>query len=107
MDFKISVCEYRSSRLDIYVDAEYQNGRLRFSGQDLGPNAEIAWGDSDYEYWYSFDEENTFKLIATLNTDENGFEQAIKEHFSGVDGMRNLRDFYRSQDICWDFSSYA
>ena len=107
VDFKISVCEYRSSQLDVYVDAEYRDGRLRFSGQDLGPNTESAWGDSDYEYWYSFDEENTYKLMAALNVEENGFEQAVKERFSGVDGMRYLREFCGLHSISWDFSSYA
>jgi hypothetical protein len=105
--FHAEICEYNSKGLHVYVSADYQDGCLRFSGQDLGSKVEEAWGDSDYEYWYSFDHENTKKLMNVLQVQETGFEQSIRARFSGIDGMRNLREFCMAHDISWGFNSYA
>lgn len=107
MEFKIQVCNYRSSELDVHVSAEYRDGLLLFSAQDLGPTAENLWGDSDCEYWYSFDQENTARLMAALEVTEEGFEQAIKEHFSDINGMKILREFCEAHKIAWSFNSYT
>ena len=46
------LCDYRTDRLEVHVQADYCNGKLTISGQDLGTVVEDAWGDSDSNVVY-------------------------------------------------------
>ncbi|MEO4005041.1 hypothetical protein [Flavobacterium sp. CAU 1735] len=106
---KFYLCEYRDgSRLSVNVWAAINSGRLLISGQDLGDFVKERFADSDYEYWYSFDVENT-KVLITKLSEQNptlDIKALLTENFSGLDGCRNLRDFCKEFDIRYDFSSY-
>ncbi|WP_300491125.1 hypothetical protein [Flavobacterium sp.] len=106
---KICLCEYRDgSRLSVNVWAAISSGRLLISGQDLGDFVKERFADSDYEYWYSFDVENT-KVLITKLSEQNptlDIKALLTENFSGLDGCRNLRDFCKEFDIRYDFSSH-
>ncbi len=58
------LCDYRSERVDVHVRADYVDGKLEFSGHDLGPVVEEFFGDDDYEYWYSLEKEEADKLCS-------------------------------------------
>ena len=104
------LCEHKDgSRLWVNVSAAIRNGCLLISGQDLGGSVSEFFGDSDYEYWYSFDVENT-KLLFTKLSEQNpklDVKELLSDNFSGLDGCSNLRNFCEKFGIKYDFSSYA
>ena len=100
------LCNYRSERVDIHVTADLSHGSLTFSGQDLGPFVREVWGDSDYEYWYSFSAEETAKLASVIDGETN-LESALLREFSGKDGCRMLRKVCAEHGIQYRFTSYA
>lgn len=106
---KFSLCEYRDgTRLSVNVWAEIRKECLLISGQDLGDVVQEHFSDSDYEYWYAFDVENT-KLLFTKLSEQNpelNIQELVTENFSGLDGCRNLRDYCKQFDIQYDFSSH-
>jgi len=79
------------------------------SGQDLGGSVSEFFGDSDYEYWYSFDVENTKLLFTKLSeqTPKLDVKELLSDNFSGLDGCSNLRNFCEKFGVKYDFSSYA
>ena len=106
-DFKnLVLCDYRSERVDVHVRASLTDGSLTVSGHDLGPFVKDFLGDDDYEYWYEFDRENTEKLMAAINGEEDP-ESALLREFSGEDGCSKLRDLCNSKDIKYRFFSYV
>ena len=102
----LSLCSYVSERVRIYVTADLVDGALRLSCQDLGTAVEDFFGDSDYEYWYSFNQENTVKLFQELNALDDP-AKALLERFSGESGTRNLTAFCIKHNIRYSFFSYA
>ena len=100
------LCDYRSKCVDVRVSATLADGTLRISGQDLGPYVEDYWGDSDYEYWYSFDEENTARLLAAIHGEDDP-ETALLHAFSGEHGCSELRSLCARKKIEYSFFSYA
>lgn len=102
----IELCNDCSKRVDIHVRASLRNGELTVSGQDLGPLVEEVWGDADYEYWYSFDRQNTEKLFSAIDGTEDP-EKALLKRFSGKDGCRALRSYCKKNKITYNFFSYA
>jgi len=106
---KLSLCEYRDgTRLSVNVWAEISEERLLISGQDLGDVVREHFSDSDYEYWYAFDVENTKLLFTKLSEQNPELDNTalVTENFSGLDGCRNLRDFCNQFDIQYHFSSH-
>lgn len=103
------LCEYRDgSRLSVNVWATISNDSLLISGQDLGDYVKERFHDDDYEYWYSFDVENTQLLITKLSEQnpEGTIKAILAENFSGLDGCSNLRSFCQKFDIKYNFSSH-
>ena len=100
------LCEYQTDKLEVHVRADYCNGKLTISGQDLGEVVESAWGDSDYEYWYSFDKAETAKLITAI-WGEDDFPAALLREFSGEGGCRALRALCEKNGIEFRFDSWV
>ena len=100
------LCNYRSERVDVHVTASVVGGKLTFSCQDLGPFVEETFGDSDYEYWYTFDQENTEKLFSVIHGEENP-EGALLRDFSGESGCRKMREVCEENGIEYGFYSYV
>jgi len=99
----------KGSRLWVNVSARISNGCLLISGHDLGVSVSEFFGDSDYEYWYSFDVKNT-KCLFTKLSEQNpklDFKELLLDNFSGLDGCSNLRNFCEKFGIKYKFSSYA
>jgi hypothetical protein len=107
---EVSLCDERlPSDIHVYVTAEMIDNKLRISGQDLGAAIEEIFGGNEYEYWYDFDDENTCKLRKALleNAPSDDFLQAVKKHFSGVEGCAALRSYCEERNIKYKFSSYS
>lgn len=102
----LELCNDCSKRVDIHVRASLRNGELTVSGQDLGPYVEEFWGDSDYEYWYSFDRQNTETLFRAIDGTDDP-EKALLKRFGGKNGCMALRNFCKQNKIKYDFFSYA
>ncbi len=102
----LSLCDWRSERVDVHVSADLVNGALTISGCDLGPLVEEVWGDLDYEYWYSLDEQNTEKLFAAIHG-ETEPEEALLREFSGEGGCRAFREICGNNGIQYRFDSYV
>ncbi|MBO5564344.1 MAG: hypothetical protein J5935_01880 [Lachnospiraceae bacterium] len=107
LDFEITdLCEYRSPEIDIFSWVYLSEGKLEFSGQELGPYTEDVWGDLDYEYWYSLDEEATKKLLREIGGEEDP-KGAIQKMFSGTRGLTKLRELCDEKNIPYSFFSYV
>ena len=100
------LCDCKTDRLAVHVQADYRNGKLTISGQDLGTVVEGAWGDSDYEYWYYFDEAETSKLISAIKGDSD-LQTALLREFSGEGGCRALREICKKNGIRYRFDSWV
>ncbi len=100
------LCNYRSDRVEVHVRASIEASALTVEGQDLGAAVEQFWGDSDYEYWYSFDAENTAKLLSVIRGEQDP-ESALLREFSGESGCRALREVCRKNGIQYRFDSYV
>ena len=102
----LELCDLRSKRIDMHVRADLVDGKLTISGHDLGPNVESFWGEAEYEYWYSFDEENTGRLLTAIHGEEDP-EGGLMKRFSGEKGCRALCRFCEQKGIEYSFFSYV
>lgn len=102
------LCDYKLKNASVYVEASINGGKLLISGQDLGSLVEELFHDSDYEYFYSFDEENTRKLLGSLKSGAEIDEllNLLADKFSGVDGCRLLRCHCEEKKIQYKFNSF-
>jgi hypothetical protein len=106
----IELCRCKTARLEVHVSASIRDGGLLISGQDLGPDVEEFWGDSDYEYFYSLTLDDTRKLHDLLKTDSKqdiGLLELIKLYFSDLDGCDNFKKYCDQHDIQYSFFNYA
>ena len=94
---ELTLCNYKDDHLDSFVTAEVKDGKLTISGQDFNMLAEELFGDSEYEYFYALNQENTL-LLATLLKGET-FAEALVNYFSGLDGCKQFRDFCDAHNI--------
>ncbi len=99
------LCNERAPRVHVHVWAEVSDGCLKISGQDFGEAPMEAFGDDEYEYFYSFDQNNTERLFALLSPDEQDIRNVLKERFSGMDGCAALCEFCEANGIAYDFFS--
>lgn len=107
-DFEgLELCAEETKKgVNVYVKASVKDGKLTLSGQDLGGFVEDTFGDSDYEYWYSLNEQDTkkfFELICKTGTPQ----EALKANFSGIDGCSRFREYCKNNGIECEFSNYA
>lgn len=102
---KFVLYEEQNNRLQMSVWVEINDGCLQISGQDLGVAPLEFWGEDEYEYFYSFSQENTARLVSLLGATSHDFKNVLFERFGSIDGLRALRDFCGSHAITYDFFS--
>ena len=92
-----------------FMSADGFEDELKFSGQDIGKAVSDAFGDSDYEYWYTFSREDTRRLTEILNGihGEDTLREHIRKHYIGKDGFSRLRELWEEKGIRAEFFSYA
>ena len=104
---KLCLCEERSDRLWVSVDAEFFDKKLTVLGQDLGEPCEQFWGSYEYEYWYCFDEEGTEALLESLAQNGKDPVEEFGNCFSGLNACRNLRNYCEKEKIPFEFSNWS
>ena len=88
------------------VTAYIENGCLKIIGQDLYPNKENIFNASEYEYIYSFDNQNTDCLLDLISDDGLSIDTALLSKFGGEDGCAKLREFCEVNEIKYTFYSH-
>lgn len=70
-DRKVNLYSIKKDNGDWFLLRAYtHNGCLTLEGQDFSQPAKAIFGDEEYEYYYSFDLENTRKLMKVLKNDD-------------------------------------
>ena len=83
---------------DLFILRAYLNGSsLVLEGQDFSKVAEEGFGDEKYEYYYSFDPENTEKLKTVFNTDD--ILNALVFYFNNDMNNKKFRELCDSNDL--------
>ena len=103
---EILLCDEQTSNASVTVWAELSEGCLTISGQDLGKAVMDFFGDTDYEYFYKFDQENTERLLQLANPEGQDLSHVLIQRFGGMDGCRILREFCDANSIKYSFFSY-
>lgn len=70
-----------------------ETGNIFFEGQDVGRSVEAQWGDSDYEYWITIDQEYVITTLLHLLQDK-------------FDNSTVLKMWLEDNDIPYRFWSY-
>lgn len=91
-DTTFTLCDVRTEQNCTIIRASIQDGQLKISGHDLGP------GDFEYEYWYSFSEAATAKLISS--------DSSFPAQYTGTDGCRRLIEHCDREGIPYQFFCY-
>lgn len=103
---QILLCDEQTSNVSVTVWAELSEGCLTISGQDLGKAVMDFFGDTDYEYFYRFDQKNTERLLQLANPEGQDLSHVLKQRFGRMDGCRILREFCEANNIKYSFFSY-
>ena len=99
----VVLCDEKTTRLWVNVEAKVSGGCLKISGQDLGKAVEDYFGEDEYEYFYDFDRENTERLFSLLTHEAQNVKDVFMQKFSGIDGCKSLRDFCDANGIAYKF----
>lgn len=101
-----------------YLEAVLEKEKLTIQGHDVGHKVQAFWGDSDYEYWYEFDEWNTeqlFKYVAeekgdrsteAVSEDEKRLLETLKAWMGEAADESKLRKLCEEKGIKYKFFSY-
>lgn len=82
-------------RIDLMLK---DDGAIVLEGQDMGPAAEVVWGDTDYEYWVRVAPPSLPKLAFEL----------LREKFEGrLDAVQAFRDWCGEHGIEHEFGNYG
>lgn len=101
----VVLCDYWRPDISINVSARIDDGKLILAGHDLGPNVRRIWGDSDYEYWLTFEAAGIEALRQHLGADNILGHLAL--NFTGPDGMSRLRHVCDAARIPYEFFTYV
>ena len=103
-----NLCEYRTKPLSVKVWAEIEEGCLRLSGVDTGSLVEDRFCDNDHEYWYTFDAENTKRLLSILSsqTQERDVKKLLSENLGDLDGYNKMHTLCKVFEIEYYFFSF-
>lgn len=107
---KISLYQFKSPFISIYIDAYFDDGKLIIEGQDIGKTVEEVWGDSDYEYSVTIPSNEVIKLYALFQVkegDENGLLKAIADKYNTNTCYSEFRDFLKENGIEYEGFTWA
>lgn len=99
-DFYIELYANRSNIRRDYTYASYANGCLGFiEGSD--------YPKSDYEECYGMilDKEASDRLITLISRDDQSVEEAVREKFTGINGLHTVEQFLKENGIPYRWSA--
>ena len=105
-DMSIVLCDEKHEGISVFVRASIADGCLKVSGQDYGKAVDDIMGDTDYEYFYDFDQGNTKKLIDLLTESKTPIESVFVSRFGGMSGCKALREFCEANGVTHEFFAY-
>jgi len=106
MSERFVLCNEKTSRVKVNVWAEISEGCLTIAGQDLGQAVTDVFGESEYEYYYEFDQQNTERLFNLLNSEGQSVNEVLTQNFGGMDGCRIMREFCEANNIKYSFVAF-
>lgn len=96
---------YKLDRTDIRISMEMyfnKEGQLIFDGCDIGKTVDDCWGDSDYEYTYTIEQEEVKKFYPIFNLeagDKTGLLNSIQKKFSVNEAYSLFGEFMDKNNI--------
>jgi len=99
---KITLYQFESPSINIYIEAYFDDGKLVIEGQDIGKTVEEAWADSDYEYSVTVPSDEVLKLYSLFQVeegDEAALLKAIAEKYNTNTCYSEFRDFLEKNGI--------
>ena len=103
---RVHLYEFEDEKNGRYVNADFFNDALTFSGYETGDDVEGFWGEDDYEYWYKLDPENTQKLMEIIGGVEDPAGAILRE-FGGIKACSHLCEICDANGIEYHFESYV
>lgn len=99
------IFEQKSKTFSTCVWAKVEDNKLEISCQDLGDACYVMTGEDEYEYFYSFDEENTKKLLYCLKPDAqlSDLIDLLRFVYNCGCGDMKLRKICAENDIKYSF----
>ena len=88
------------------ITAEIEDGSLKITGQDSSLGLRNLGIDiEEYRYNYSFDFNNTKKLISLITANGKSIKDVLLSRFGSKDGDEQLREFCGANGVEYKFSS--
>lgn len=92
------LCNEEKDGIYVNTTASFEEGKFFINGQDYGKVLEKYFGSTSLYYWYSFDEENTQKLLKAIDGVEDP-KSALIERFGHAYGTMELEKFCKKEGI--------
>ena len=102
---KVVLCEDTSPDFSTLITAEVRKGCLILKGRDQGPSMLAFLGVDLYEYFYTFDGENTKKLFEAMGADQGDALTNIQVRFGGMSACNRLTRYAQSLGIQSSFDA--
>jgi len=99
---RITLYQFNSPAINIYIEAYFDDGKLVIEGQDIGKTVEEAWGDSDYEYSVTVPSNEVIKLYGLFQVkdgDEEGLLKVIANKYNTNTCYSEFRGFLETNRI--------
>ena len=102
---KVVLCRESGPDFSTLITAEVRKGCLILQGKDEGPSMLAFLGVDCYEYSYSFDEENSFRLFEALGADKEDALKTIQVRYGGMNACNRLTRYAQSLGIQSSFDA--
>jgi len=100
---RVIICSDRLNGVSRHIEAFIKDGNLHIEGQDLGSGT--PFGDNEYEYFYTFNKEETRKCALLLELPELS-DQLLDElvnRFGGRKWYPAFRKFVEEYQLEYEF----
>ncbi|MCB1156880.1 MAG: hypothetical protein H7A25_15625 [Leptospiraceae bacterium] len=108
---KITLYSFHGSGIKITMELYFnEQEQLIFEGYDVGPMVEEAWGDLDYEYFYTIEPEEVKKFYPLFHLhigDKTALLQSLKNRFSINEAYSQFGKFMNENEIVYEKFTYA
>lgn len=107
---KVPLYIFRSDDINIFITASFKDGNLMIEGLDIGPKVEAAWGETDYEYIITVQQdqlENLCKVLNPVTTREEDILRQLANTFGGSTCFSDIQHTLKENNIAYSFFNHA